>query len=200
MKFFKSKTRTALLVKFALSGKDEYYTRELERELKISIGNIRRELINLEKNGILKSRKIGNMKFYSLDKKSPIYHSLRDIIIKTVGIPELLKIPILKNKNIICAFIYGSYAKGNFDNLSDIDLFIVTDKNNVIFDKINFELDKLEQRFGREINIDIMFLTEFNTKIKEKNSYLNDIITGQKIFIKGGENDLKRKTLTKTDG
>lgn len=196
--FFRSKYRTQLLVQFMLSSQDRFFMRELERLLKIPIGSIRRELIVLEQDGIVKSEKVGNLKFYSLDKENPIYLSLKDVVVKTVGIPNLLTSNLSTDKNIVLCFIYGSYAKGNFQTESDIDLFIVTDKNSLVFERINSHIDKLEERFGREINVDIMLEKEFISKIGRDDPYLIDITTNKKIFIKGGENELRLLKTQKT--
>ncbi len=198
LNFFRSRTRVKLLVQFMLSSKERFYMRELERILKVSIGNIRRELINLEKAGVLKSEKVGNIKFYSLDKDSPIYNSLRDIVVKTVGIPKLLGSCIIPNQNILISFIYGSYAKGNLDNESDIDLFVIAKKNNRVFEEISDRIDRLSERFGREINVDILLEKEFQEKLKNEDTYIHDLINGKLIFIKGGENELRLFETKKT--
>lgn len=190
--FFRSKARAKILVEFMVNMKEKFYIRELERLLNIPVGNVRRELLKLEELGIVKSEKIGNAKFYSVDVDSPIYKSLRDIVVKTSGIPVLLSKEIVLNKNIIVSFIYGSYAKGEFDNASDIDLFVLTKKNSKVFEEISENIDKLEKRFGREINIDMMKREEFIEKTKDNDSYLNDITKGKKIFIKGGMNDIRQ--------
>lgn len=189
--FFGSKTRVKILVLFIVGGKDELYLRELSRRIEASAGNTRRELNNLERAGLLKSRKEGNLKYFSLDAASPLYRPVREMIIKIAGIPELLKLPLIANNNIGAAFIYGSFVKGGFDNQSDIDLFILTNKNSDVFEKINAAVDKFEQKFGREINVDLMEKKEFCDRINTNDSYLSDIIKGKKIFLKGGISDLR---------
>lgn len=47
--------------------------RELSRDLDEQINSIRRELINLEELGILKSKTADNKKIYTINSKSPIY-------------------------------------------------------------------------------------------------------------------------------
>lgn len=198
LNFFRSKTRTAILVQFMLSSKDRFFMRELQRMLKISIGNLRRELINLEKLGLLKSEKVGNLKFYSLDKDNPTYKPIRELVIKTAGIPTLLEFYILPNKNIKAACVYGSYAKGSLTSQSDIDLLVITEKNSTTFEEINSYIDKLEQRFGREINVDLMTEKEFQAKLQSKSSYIQDITQGKKIIIKGGNDAFRLFTTKKT--
>ncbi len=198
LNLFGSKARTELLVQFFLSSKEKFYMRELERLLEIPIGNLRRELIYLEKTGILKSEKLGNLKFYLLDKENPIYKPMKQLVIKTIGIPEMLKSRLMPNPNIITAFIYGSYARGDFEGTSDVDLFVVTAKEDSSYDAIYSQLSKIEGRFGREINPDIMSLGEFQKRIKSKDPYISDIINNKIIFLKGGENIFRLEKSSKT--
>jgi len=190
--FFRSKARTAILVEFMINSKEKFYIRELERLLNIPVGNVRRELINLEGSGIVRSEKIGNAKFYSVDIESPIYKSIRDIVLKTAGIPKLLSKEIYSNQNIAAAFIFGSYAKGGFDNASDVDLFILTEKNSRVFEEISESIDYLEKRFGREINLVLMQKDEFFKKKKANDPFLSEILDHKKIYIKGGVNDFRQ--------
>lgn len=196
--FFRSKARTAILVEFMINSKEKFYIRELERLLKIPVGNVRRELLNLESSGIVKSEKIGNAKFYSADIESPVYKSIRDIVLKTAGIPKLLSKEIYSNRNIIAAFIFGSYAKGGFDNASDVDLFVLTKKNSQVFEEISERIDYLEKRFGREINLVLMQKEEFFKKKKTNDPFLDEIFDHKKIYIKGGEDDFRQIKSDKT--
>ncbi len=189
--FFRSKTRANILVRFVIGVKEELYLREIARIVKAPVGNVRRELLNLENVRLVKSRRVGNLKYFKMDTSSPLYEPYREIIVKTAGIPTLLKIPLASNVNIIAAFIYGSFAKGKFDNISDIDLFVLTQKNNAVFTEINEAVDRFENKFGREINVTMMTRKELTKKINDNDSFIRDIIHGGKMFIKGGKNDIR---------
>lgn len=168
--------------------------REITRMVGVSVGNVRRELMILESAGILRSNKRGNLKFFSLDRESPLYRPFCELVIKTAGIPALLKELLRVNKNIIASFIYGSFARGDFDNRSDIDLFVLTDRNSSVFEKISEAIDRFEHKFDREVNVSLVEEKEFFDRLRHKDSYLLDITKGKKIFLKGGENDLGPKS------
>ena len=59
-KLFISKVRVSILKTYLLDLKASFHIRELVRELDEEINAVRRELINLEEAGILKSKKDGN--------------------------------------------------------------------------------------------------------------------------------------------
>jgi len=86
LKITKSKTRTKILKHFFLNMDEKYYLRQLERILEIPVGNIRRELISLEKTGLFRKEKIGKQVYYFLNRNLPIFQELYSIISKTIGI------------------------------------------------------------------------------------------------------------------
>ena len=89
-----------------------------------SVVNIRRELIRLEKAGLFLNENKGNQLYYYLNKSYPIYNELKNIIFKTSGVTKLLRDALSNFNNISHAFIYGSFAKGEERQDSDIDIMI----------------------------------------------------------------------------
>ena len=165
----------------------EYYLRELERMLKIPVAMVRKELLRQEEEGIFISSKKGNLTYYKLNKSYPLYNEMRNIVFKTIGIQGLLKEALDKIKGIKIAFIYGSYAKGNENANSDIDLLIVGEiDEDILLAKIN----RIEKAVKREINYTLYSSDEFMKGKLEKDSFIIDVLENQKIFLIGNENDL----------
>ena len=183
----KSKLREELLALYFTNPDKKYYLRELERILKFSVGNIRRELIKLESAGLFLSENKGNLLYYYLNQSYPLFKELKSIIFKTSGASKMLQNILEKFKDIDRAFIYGSFAKGEEREDSDIDLLIIGEVNE---DKLIEEIDKLEKKLQREINYAIYEKEDFKKKKKEGNSFILDILKGKKIFLVGDENGL----------
>jgi predicted nucleotidyltransferase len=187
IKIFNSKTRQAIFRLYFSNPDKTLYLRELERELDTPVSMLRKELIALEKEGIFKSNKKGNLLYYSLNKDYPLFGELKSIVFKTVGIKASLKKILSTIKNIETAFIYGSYAKKSENAKSDIDLFIIGDLNeDILLEKIN----KLEKVLKREINYSIYSKFDFAKKRKEKDPFVIDLIKNKKIFLVGDKNGL----------
>jgi len=183
----KSKLREELLVLYFTNSNKKYYLRELERILNFSVGNIRRELIKLESTGLFLSENKGNLLYYYLNQSYPLFDELKSIIFKTSGAPKMLHTILEKFKGISQAFVYGSFAKGEEREGSDIDLLII---GKVDEDKLIEDIDKLERKLQREINYAIYEKVDFNKKKKEGNSFILDILKERKIFLIGDENEL----------
>ena len=185
----KSKLREDLLTLYFTNTEKKYYLRELERMLKHSVANIRRELLRLEKAGLFFREERGNQVYYYLNKSFPLFDELRSIIFKTSGVPQILHNALvnLKDKDIGYAFIYGSFAKKEEREDSDIDLLIVGKVNE---DELIEELNELEQKLQREINYSMYSKEEFQIQKEKRNSFILDVIEGGKIFLIGNENEL----------
>ena len=125
LKISSSKLTRELLGFYFANADKRFYLRELERILNHSVGNLRRQLIKFEKIGLFTKTRLGNLVFYQLNKKYPLYDEMKSIVSKTIGINGILQKSLDSIKGIKTAFIYGSFAKGNEDEKSDIDICIV---------------------------------------------------------------------------
>jgi len=159
--------------------------RELANLISEDAGNLSRELAALEKEGLFTSSKKGNLKFYSLNKSYPLFDELKSIIFKTGGVEGSLRELANSFNGIKTAFIYGSYASKKEKESSDIDLFIVGAINE---NEWITALNKTGRKLNREINYVYYGEDEFNRKKKEKGGFLERIVSGHIIIIKGDLN------------
>lgn len=189
LQIIKSKTRAAILELFFNNPGKEYYLRQIEKLTNYSAGNIRREILRLEESGLFVSRALGKIKLYKINTTYPLYNEIKNIIRKTIGIEGGLKAIVQKHKVIDFAFIYGSFAKDEENSLSDIDIIII---GNVKPREIKSALFEYQSKIGREINSTVYSTAEFSDKLKKSNHFVNSIIEGSKIFIKGQNNDFRR--------
>ena len=178
-KITKSKTREKILQLFFSNIDKKYYLRELERILGVSVGNIRRELLMLEKAGLFKRERVGLEVYYSLNKDSAIFDDFKNIIYKTVGVEGMLRKDLKKFEGITNAFIFGSFAKNKESLASDIDLMVIGDVDE---DALISKISKLESICGREINYHFIDNKEWAEKSKT-NSFIKTIMKGPKINI-----------------
>lgn len=182
LKLFSSKVRVKLLDAFLSSPDTRFYVREIQRKTGEDIKNIHQELQNLEGIGLLRSEVQGNQKYYSVDKNFFLYAELKAIIFKTTGVLGLLKEALNKLKGVDVAFIYGSYAQGTESKNSDVDIFIIGDPDLTV---LNETVVGLEEQLDREINYMVFDRDEFEMRIKDKESFMLEVMEGRKIILKG---------------
>ena len=183
----KSKIRQDLLALFFTNPSQKYYIRELGRLLGYSIGSIHRELLKFQKDCLFNTQRIGNLLYYSLNTKHPLFNELKSIVSKTVGV-EVRLIKMLQSiDKIEIAFIYGSFANKKETSISDIDLMIIGNPNTT---NLNEKIICLEKLLKREINPTIYSLKEYRDKKKTKSGFIIDLLKNPKIMLIGKKDAL----------
>ncbi len=186
-KIFKSKTRREIFRLYFTNPDKEYYLRELERLLDIPVSMIHKELLRLAADGVFNSKKMGNLTYFFLNKKYPLFDELSSIVFKTIGIKGLLQETLEKLSGIQVAFIYGSLAKNEANASSDIDLFLI---GNIEENELVSELGRLEKRLKREINYSLYSKRDFMKKKQKRNSFIMDLLENPKIFLIGDKDEI----------
>lgn len=168
---------------------ERYFVRQLTALMKEDSTNVSRELARLEKTGILVKNTEGKQKYYQANRQSPIFNELHGLILKTVGVADIIKKALEPRiADIKLAFIFGSVAKRAENRFSDIDLLVVGD---ITFGEVVDLISTAEGALNRELNPVVYTLAEFNKRLSENHYFIRDILSGDKIFVVGDENELK---------
>lgn len=183
----KSRIRQDLLILFFTNPSQRYYLRELQRMLGYSAGSIRRELLRFQKDNLFTTQKVGNLLYYRLNTRHPLFKELKSIVSKTVGVEGSLRKAISSVKKIKTAFIYGSFASKKQKADSDIDLMII---GNPDVSSLNEKISGLEKKLEREINITTYSREEYKNKREMKSGFISDLLKNPKIMLVGSEDDL----------
>ncbi|MDP2736239.1 MAG: nucleotidyltransferase domain-containing protein [bacterium] len=186
----KSKLRAKLLAFYFTHPDAELYLSELARAIKADPMNLSRELSRLEKDNIFISRISGKQKYYKLNINYLFYKELKNITAKTVGVESSLAEVLKGEPAIKFCFIFGSYATGADKADSDIDLFVIGELSAV--DLIAEKISGLEKKIGREINYRFFSEVDLKKALKEKNSFILNIIKNKKVFLIGHEKDFRK--------
>ncbi|MFH1683511.1 MAG: nucleotidyltransferase domain-containing protein [Candidatus Margulisiibacteriota bacterium] len=189
MRYITSKNAKLILKLLFSNTEKRYYFQEIARLVGKKAGVIQKALNNLVEEHILLDEREGNLRFFSVNKKHPLYNEIRQVIFKTVGVEGSLKDQLNKIKGIDLAFIYGSFAKNASDAFSDIDLCIV---GRIKLREINGVIKMEEKALQREINYALYSLAEFKKKWKEKDPFVLDILEGA-LFLIGSYEKFARK-------
>ncbi|MGB3480327.1 MAG: nucleotidyltransferase domain-containing protein [bacterium] len=188
-KLISSKARVEIMKLFLFNPQTRYYQNQISNLTNQPIRAVQRELKRLESINLVKKYSEGNRIYYRINPECPIFEELKSIFFKTVGIAEELKIHLQSNTNITLAFIYGSYAKGQENSTSDIDLMVIGD---ISSRKLSSILAKPKNSLGREINYIVYTEKEFKQKARKKNHFIKSILDEKKIFLIGTHDELKK--------
>lgn len=175
-RLFTSSTRIKLMTLFLLHPDEEYFIRELTRKLGEQINSVRRELDNMKKIGILKSKFKNRKKFYIVDKNFVIFQELRSIILKTLADHEAIAKKLSKCGDIDYMVLSGIFVNKN----STVDLLIVG--NNINRDKLESTLNS-EVATKRPVRYSILTKDDFIYRLECKDRFLTDILKDTENII-----------------
>ncbi len=183
-------TKTQQRVLSLLFGKPDksFYANEIMRLVGMGRGTVMRELQKLTDAGLLTLSCSGNQKHYKANPDSPVYSELLGIVQKTFGVTDVIRQALTPlDKYIELAFVYGSMAKGQATEKSDIDLMLVGE--GLVYADIMALLIPLEDSLQRPINPTLYTSEEFNTKRNQGSSFLTRVLEQPKWMIKGEIDD-----------
>lgn len=117
-------------------------------------GGTQKIVETLHKAGVVKDRRAGNQRLFTVDTSHPFYPELRSLSMKTFGLADrLLEAFRPLQEHIERAFVFGSIASGAAAAASDIDLLVVGDLD---FFEVSAVLADAEKDLGRPIHLNLV--------------------------------------------
>jgi predicted nucleotidyltransferase len=189
-KLLRSRAEVAVLGIVLFS--DGLHLREIARRSGVSPPEAKRELDLLVLLGVLAKTCKGNMSIYAQNASCPFLSELKGLYLKTEGPIPRLKEALAKMGGAKYAFVYGSFASGNFTERSDIDLFMVGNIESEKLDRVCFDV---QTNTAREINYILWNEGDWQKKLKEGGAFVSSMIKNRKIWLVGAEDGFKRDAL-----
>lgn len=168
--------------------KKMFHVRDIVRKVDEEINAVRRELLHMEKSGMVSKEQRANRLFYTFRKDYVLYEELIRLVAKTTGLGG----DIIKNKarlgKIKFAMLSGRYAKGLPKNSSsDVDLLIV---GTVVLPELGVLVKAEESRKDVELNYTVMSEEEFLFRKNRRDPFVQSVLAGSRIMILGLEEEL----------
>ncbi len=164
---------------FLKNPSKEIHIRKLSRELEISPGSAKTYCNLLKKENILNEKKQANLKLFQLNNENYLSKEFKKayhlVYFKELGIEKIIK-------NEVSLAIYGSYASGEFDEKSDLDILVIGE-NRDINDK---KLMALKNKINKEIQLTVIPYYKWET-MKKKSEPFSKTVLKNHILIKGAE-------------
>lgn len=181
-----SKVRQRVLGVLFSTPDRSFYTNEVISLAQSGAGAVQRELSDLAAAGLLTVHKQGNQKHYQANSKSPVFTELRGLVVKTIGLADVLRHALEPlTPQIAMAFVFGSIAKQQDTSSSDIDLLVVSDT--LGYGDVFGVLEEATQTLRRTINPAIYTRADFITRQQGDNAFINRVMQQPKIWLIGQE-------------
>jgi predicted nucleotidyltransferase len=152
---------------------------------------VQRELAALAGAGILTRTDRANLTIYQANPASPVFAELKSLAVKTMGVGEVLRAALAPlAPRIRLAFVFGSFARGEQRQTSDVDVLVVSD--DVTFGELVMATKSVEDRLSREVNPTLYGTGEFAEKLATEHPFLTRVVRGATILLFGRGDELER--------
>jgi predicted nucleotidyltransferase len=152
-----------------------FHLNELLRLTQLGSASLQQELKQLTESGVIRTERVGNLKMFQANPKSPVFKDLVSLTRKTVGLQSLLTLALLPLKNkLLKAWIYGSVAQQTDTASSDIDIMLVG--HELRLSEVIECLQTLELELGRKINPTCYTEQEFTVRQADPDSFVSQVL------------------------
>lgn len=186
---FISKVRVKILKLFLTAQEPLLHVREIVRRVDEEINAVRRELLRMEKYGLVSSEWRANRRLYHFRKDYIFYQELLRLVVKSAGLGG----SIIKNKaklgKIKYAMLSLRFAKQEAPGSEDVDILIV---GQIVLPEFQSLIAEEQTKRDFEINYSFMDEAEFQFRVRRRDPFIIKVITQPKIMLIGDEDDLSR--------
>ena len=111
---------------------------------------------------------------------------LRNIVLKTSGLRDLLHATLRASKKIEYAFVFGSLADLRERAESDLDLMVIVAATHR---DLATPLRALAEKLAREVNPHFLTAAELLRRLAARDHFLGEVVAKPKLFIIGDEHE-----------
>src|SRR2546428_13751551 len=187
----RSATEARLLALLTSTPGQEFHTRELVRRIDGSPRPVQLALEKLLRQGLVESKRVGPLGMWWMHPANPLYLPLRELYARTVGLVAQLRTILEQRAGVRFAFVFGSYARGDDDVRSDVDLLVVGGAD---VPALFAEIQTLEAKLGRELSPVVWTEDDLDRQVQERSPFLATVRAEPKIWIVGDEDEFERRT------
>jgi predicted nucleotidyltransferase len=178
-----------VVIDFAVHPDDAPHGREIARRTGLTPRSLQTELARLESLGIVQRRHEGRLVRYQLIESSSRWRAMRALIREFADPVDVIRNALADVPGIAAAFVFGSFARGDTREDSDVDVFILDD--GVPERQRARRTIDAEIFLGREVSVVQMTRDEIARRIESGSSFIRNVFRGPKVWLVGSEADVQ---------
>lgn len=183
----RSKVMVKLLSFFMADTSCDTYLRDISRQIDEPPSAVRRDLERLEELGLLRSRMVGNHKYFSVRQEFALLPELRSLYLKTDGMPDFLSAELRSLHGVQLAFLYGEFESRPNSMPSGLHLVVVGEIDAALLER---KLAYIKEILAQTIECRQYGAHEFKRLLELKDPSLDAIVTAETlVLIAPEEND-----------
>jgi DNA-binding transcriptional ArsR family regulator len=149
----RSQAQGSLLAQLYLHPGSEYSLTDLARLLGVSVKTVHHEADRLTEGGLVRSRRVGNVRLLSADTGHRLTRPLTDLLAATYGPVPVLTDLLSGRSGIAHAYIYGSWAARHAGHPgpvpADLDVLVV---GSIDLDDLDEIAESARERLRMDVN------------------------------------------------
>lgn len=172
---FRSELQAQLLALLYLRPGRTWRLNELAEHARYSVSATHSELDRLATAGLVRVERAGRTGLYGAATESPLFEPLHQLIERTLGVEARLREDIRQLEGVEAAAIFGSWARGEASESSDIDVIVVgnvSQRNAVAATQMAGELS------GREINVFVIDANDLRSQRQQEEPFIANVLNG----------------------
>lgn len=185
-KLFGSKTRAKLLELFFTNTNKSFYVREITRVIEEQINSVRRELMNLEGIGVIRSETFDNKIYYAANMKHPFAHAFQEMFAPH-KVAAAAKVPEIKRKpssdwdeyiKPVARYLRAMALFNRAPGQDGIDLLIIGDDKTK---KLTNWAAIVEKKQGKPLNYVILSRDDYLYRLSVKDRFVMNILEDMEV-------------------
>lgn len=185
-KLFGSKTRAKLLELFFANTNKSFYVREITRVIEEQINSVRRELMNLESVGVIRSETFDNKIYYTANMKHPFAHAFEEMFApKKAPVVNIQQVVKRKPSNAweemirpVSRYLRAMALFNRAPGQDGIDLLIIGDDRTK---KLTRWAEVVEKKQGKPLNYVILGRDDYLYRKSVKDRFVMGILEDMTI-------------------
>jgi predicted nucleotidyltransferase len=174
-----------LVLHFALHGHEPHHVRAIQRRAGLSMSSLNRELRRLESRGLVERTEAGGRVLYRAVDAHPAWKTLRQLIRDFADPAEVVEEALAGIEGIEAAFVFGSFARGDARDDSDVDVLVIGDLSQDA--ALGREAAEASVLLGRPVEVRAYTRDKLQRQLAAGNAVLRRILAGPKRWLVGGE-------------
>jgi uncharacterized protein len=179
-----------LVLHFVTHPDEPVHVRELRRLTGLGMGSLQAELKRLVRLELLSTVRARNRVLYRLEHGSPRWRAFRSVLATTAEPAELLRAAFTGVEGVDAAFVFGSEARGDTRNDSDIDLFIIGRDD--VHHAVSQALTEIELLLEREVDVILYTPDRALGRARKGSVFLRRVLSEPKLWVAGSPDGLDR--------
>jgi len=184
MDLFSKYAQWKILGHLLMHPNSKFHIKQMGRILGISPATVSSTLKDLEQYDLVDKEVVAQAHLYYLNLENPAVTSLKEfygLMLVSSEKPEAAFLDA--DPDMLSLALYGSYAKGNYDDMSDIDLLVISNSDK---SKYLAVVKDLEERLKRTVSISVFKLHQWRGLAKKKDAFYESVVQEHVLLFGSG--------------